>query len=208
MTVDEERTKFEIKNKGRPSIKLSSPLPGLHYALDATAALVMADMAGARLDNISQALERYRGAARRCEPRGEWRGALIIDDYAHHPTEVRATLMALKQKYPARRLWCVFHPHTFSRTAALFNDFVESLNMADQAIILPIYASAREKDGNINSEKLVEKINSLSAHKAIASSSIDDAVIKLRSLVCPNDVVVTMGAGDVWRVADKLLANV
>lgn len=200
-----ESTSFKVFHDGDPYGEFSIPTTGFHYALNAVGAIVMADIAGVNPEAIARALINFRGTARRLEYRGEFNGAIIIDDYAHHPTEITATIAALRSRYPQRRLWCVFQAHTFSRTAAFMPEFAKALAGADQVILPPIYASARESGGKIDNSAVAEAVNALSLDKAMAVDSLAEAAARLKSSLRGGDVVVTMGAGDVWRVAEMLV---
>ncbi|MEI6597405.1 MAG: cyanophycin synthetase [bacterium] len=168
------------------------------------------------LFKIRKYLEEFTGAARRMQILGEFRGATIIDDYAHHPTEIKATISAVRQKYGKRKLIVAFHPHTFSRTKALFNDFVKSFVDADELIILDIYGSAREKKGGAHSRDLAEQIKITSASRRNELRikqdvkyipTLKDCQEYLREHLERNDVVVLMGAGDIFRVGENLIAH-
>ena len=131
---------------------------------------------------------------------GKYRRALFIDDYAHHPTEIQATLLAAREFYQRQRIICVFMPHTYTRTKALLPDFSKSFINADEVIILPIYGSAREQQGGVSSEDLVKKIGK----KGRYLNSMKTCAAYLKKRVNKNDVVILMGAGDTFRVWDNL----
>ena len=178
-------------------------VPGRHNASNALGCFALCHQAGLGPDLIADGLARFTGTGRRFEYRGETGGVDIIDDYAHHPTEIAATLdtAAFMTK---GRIICVFQPHTYTRTRELFKDFVEVLGKADEAILLDIYA-AREPDlGLVHARDLVESILKTGRHAAYASS-FAEAADMVRKLANPGDLVITMGAGDVGRVADLLL---
>lgn len=197
--------KFKVLKNGNFYGDFTIPVAGFHYALNALGAMVMADAAGVGRGDIARALKNFRGTARRLEYRGEFNGTIIFDDYAHHPTEIRATIRSLRARYSNHRLWCVFQPHTFSRTSAFFSEFVRALDGADKVILPPIYASARETSGEISNEAIAEAVNNLSPGKAQAVRSVEEAADILRGILKDGDVVVTMGAGDVWRVAKMIM---
>jgi len=149
-------------------------------------------------------LEHYRGTARRFERRGAFGSMVVIDDYAHHPSEIRSVVRAVRKGYSERRIVVVFQAHTYSRTEQLLPDFAESLGEADLVIVPPIYASAREDKGRVDHAMLVEAINAVNPGHAVGVGSLEEA-----SLVAKKEtgkgVLITMGAGDVWRVADMLI---
>lgn len=189
-----------------PSGELNLRLPGAHNISNALAVLTLAQELGIDKKNIIRYLNEFKGTTRRFEYKGKYRGALIIDDYAHHPAEIQATLKAAREKYPKKKIWCVFHPHTFSRTEALFDDFAKSFSNANKTIILDIYNSARETKGNVHSKDLVKAINE-NHSDALYLSTKEDATEHFKSNLERNDVLITMGAGDVWKIGEELLKN-
>jgi UDP-N-acetylmuramate--alanine ligase len=185
-----------------PSGSLQLKVAGVHNMRNALAALAAAASCGVATETALAALADYGGSARRFECKGEARGVVVIDDYAHHPTEVRATLAAARQRYPDRRIWAVFQPHTFSRTRLMLYQMGESLEAADQVIVLDIYAAREVDDGSVNSAELV----AASPHRSIRHiAAIADAADFLSAHVSTGDVVLTLGAGDGYLVGDRLL---
>ena len=177
-------------------------LPGAHNACNAVAALAVADFLGVPLHVARSALTEFRGVERRFEVKGEIDGVVVVDDYAHHPTAIRATLLAARQRYPRRPLWAVWQPHTYSRTKTLLMDFAQSFDGADRVIVLPIYA-ARETDTlGVSSADVVAAMRHPNARCA---RSLDEAFVWLGTEVRPGDVVLTMGAGDGYLVGKWLL---
>ncbi len=144
--------------------------------------------------------------ARRFEFVGEANGIKIFDDYAHHPSEVSATLSAAREKFPNERIWCAFQPHTFSRTKALFSDFVKSIEESpvDQIIILDIYAAREVDPGNVSSFELAKAIKSKAA---VYAPSIEEAAKYLATHVASNDVVISMGAGNIYKLSPLLISK-
>lgn len=177
--------------------------PGQHNRLNATAVLATCAQLGLDQDKVKEALVNYEGAARRFEELGSYNKAHIIDDYAHHPQEIRVTLSAVKDKYPKKNIICVFHPHTFSRTKALLTEFSDSFEDADEVIVLDIYASAREKGGNVHSRDLVEKMQKFKQNVQYIPS-LEEAHEYLESKLTSKDVLITMGAGNVFELGKKL----
>ncbi|MEA1925933.1 MAG: UDP-N-acetylmuramate--L-alanine ligase [Patescibacteria group bacterium] len=184
---------------------LSLDIPGKHNLLNATAVIAVGDHLALDRDKIIKSLKEYRGAARRFELIGESNGAILIDDYAHHPEEIRATLAAAQEKYPSRNTICVFHPHTYSRTRVLLDEFSQSFENADEVIVLDIYGSAREKDTeDIHSKDLVKKIMKYKQNVEYIPT-IEECYAYLRDKIDQNDVVITMGAGNVWELNAMLI---
>lgn len=179
-------------------------LAGAHNAHNALAVIALFLHLKLPLDTLAKSLERFTGTKRRFESVGERHGALIYDDYAHHPDEVRVTIKAFRELYPKRTLIVIFHPHTYTRTQALLGDFAEALSLADQVHILDIYASAREAQATVSSSDLVARINMVYPDRAHFAPDRGALVTELSATLTPDDLVVTMGAGDVWQVAQAL----
>nr|HID13408.1 UDP-N-acetylmuramate--L-alanine ligase [Anaerolineae bacterium] len=169
-------------------------VPGAHNASNAMAALAVADFLDVSFRVARKALTGFRGVGRRFEVKGEASGVMVVDDYAHHPTEIRATLAAARQRYPRRSLWAVWQPHTYSRTKTLLEEFAQAFGAADHVIVLPIYA-ARETDTlGISSADVVAAMQ----HPDVrCADSLDEAVAWLGTEVQPGDVGLTLGAGEV-----------
>ncbi|OGI25415.1 MAG: UDP-N-acetylmuramate--L-alanine ligase [Candidatus Moranbacteria bacterium RBG_13_45_13] len=178
-------------------------LPGKHNVLNAAAAAAMSYKFNADLGKIREALANFEGTSRRFEYIGERNGAILIDDYGHHPEEIKATLRAAREFFPKRRIWCVFHPHTFTRTKALLSEFSQSFEDADRVIVLDIYGSAREVQGGVHSRDLVELAKKY--HRNVEYiPTIPEAIEYLSDKINKEDLVIAMGAGNVWEVAEKL----
>jgi UDP-N-acetylmuramate--alanine ligase len=193
-------------------------VPGIHNKQNAAAALAVADMLGIEKTIAQKSLAEFSGTWRRLEKRGETKaGTIIYDDYAHHPTEIKASLEGLRELYPhtndigvgvypkdSKRITVLFQPHLYSRTKALFDDFAKSFKDADQVLLLPIYFAREAKDESISSEKLAEAIT-IAGDNAQAFSSFELAEDYVRGLnLGENDIFVTMGAGEAYKVADKV----
>lgn len=199
-------TSFRVDGLGDFRIRLL----GNHNILNALAVINTALKLKVPLPKIKKYLAEFKGTARRAQVLGKFKGATIIDDYAHHPTEVKATLKALRTAYQTHNLLTVFHPHTYTRTKALFNDFVRSFKDTDELIILDIYGSAREKQGGVSSQELVQAIKLYNKKNRITQSVINLVDLKaatkyLRSRLTKKDLLILMGAGDVFRVGENLL---
>jgi UDP-N-acetylmuramate--alanine ligase len=185
-------------------------LAGQHNIYNALAVIATSIELGVSLVDIRTYLEEFTGTSRRMEILGKFNGAIIIDDYAHHPTEIKTTLKAIKENYKDKNLVLVFHPHTFTRTKALFKDFSESFTDADEIIVLDIYGSAREVQGGVSSSELVEAIKSQPANiekKIVYIPTMAEAEILLKNKITKTDVLVLMGAGDVFRIGESLIKN-
>lgn len=182
-------------------------LAGRHNASNAAAVVTLLLAMKFDLDGIRRGMEHFFGTARRFEFVGERAGALVYDDYAHHPEEIRVTLRAFRELFPDRIIRAVFHPHTFSRTKALLAEFAQSFDAADHVVVLDIYGSARETKGGVSSEELVARINRYHRDKALHIPTIREAGSYLADTIQSNDLVVTLGAGDVWRVGKIVLGK-
>ena len=183
------------------AVPLTLNVSGRHNALNATAALAAIVSLGYDAAAAAAALESFTGVGRRFETKGEARGVLVIDDYAHHPSEIAVTLRAAKERYPDRRLWAVFQPHTFSRLKALLPDFAASFHDADRVMILDVYAARETDDLGIASVNLIQL---LPAGTRTARDP-GDAARLLSEVVTPGDVVLTLGAGSVTDAGPLLL---
>ncbi|MHB0856689.1 MAG: UDP-N-acetylmuramate--L-alanine ligase [Anaerolineae bacterium] len=182
--------------------ELSLGVPGTHNALNATAARVVCSVIGASGAMVRRALTGYAGAQRRFEIKGERNGVLVIDDYAHHPTKVRATLAAARGRYPGRRLWAALQPHTYSRVEALFAEFTTCFEDADQVIITDIYAARAKERPTVTAEELAAAVR----HPSVRYIGHLDRVAEyLLGVLEPDDVLLVLGAGDSYRLADKVL---
>jgi len=178
-------------------------IPGAHNVSNALAAIGVADHLGLDLTAVRDTLRRFQGVGRRFEIRGELHGITVVDDYAHHPSEIRATLAGARQRYEGRRIWVVFQPHTYSRTKALLSDFASAFIDADEVVVTAIYA-AREKDSlGMRAGDLVQ---AMSHPRAVHVPDLDQAATRVASHLVSGDVLITMGAGDVWRVGEEVLA--
>jgi len=183
--------------------RLTLRVPGLHNVRNALAACAVAHALGIPIGATRRALADYRGVARRFELIGEVAGVTVIDDYAHHPTKIRATLAAARECFPGHTIWAVFQPHTFSRTEALLADYRRSFADADHVLITPIYA-ARERDNDrVSSADLVRDAD----HEDMRCvSDLRSATEVLVRNLKAGDVLVTMGAGDSYRVGEGVLS--
>jgi UDP-N-acetylmuramate--alanine ligase len=182
---------------------LNLAIAGKHNRLNALSCVGLLYSLGYDINSIIEAMFGFRGTQRRLEYKGYTStGVAIIDDYAHHPTEIMAGIQALREKYPAKQIHCVFQPHTFSRTQILLKEFGQALSEADYIYILPIYTSARESIGEVKSEDIMEYIVSPNA-KLYADSA--DLIKDLNFIEGDNNIIVTMGAGDVWKITKDMI---
>lgn len=195
------RSRFSVSYGDHDLGSFSTPLPGRHNAANAAAVIALCSSLRIDIERVREALAEFSGTARRSEYVGSYRGIPVYDDYAHHPEELRATLAAFHESYPNRRIVAVFHPHTYTRTKALLADFAQSFDDAGRVIVLDIYGSAREKQGGVSSADLVREINRFTPGKAEHIPTIPETIEVLTATLDTNDLLLTFGAGDVWRVA-------
>ena len=180
---------------------------GEQNALDGLAAIVLGLEVGLSVEQIKKGLGKYSGSKRRSEFIGNLKsGALLYDDYAHHPKEIKETLRSFRKSFPKHRIVCVFQPHMYSRTRILFKNFSSSFSDADELVIAEIFPSFREiADKNFSSSLLTEEINRF-GKKSVYSPTIDSMVKYLSSQnYDKNTVIITMGAGDVYKVGREIL---
>lgn len=199
---------------GRWAARLHIPLPGRHNLSNVTAALGACLMEGVSLAELQQAVSRLRPPGRRFDFRGLWRDRLIVDDYAHHPSEVSATLamarlMVSSGQSPLprspQRLVAVFQPHRYTRTAEFLQGFAQALTAADQVLLAPLYSAGEAPIVGISSEGLADRIRHLAPQLDVeTSSSLDDLATRLETLTQAGDLVLAMGAGDVNSLWDRL----
>ncbi|MBR3634952.1 MAG: UDP-N-acetylmuramate--L-alanine ligase [Lachnospiraceae bacterium] len=183
--------------------KVSLSVPGIHNVYNSMAAIAFSDAAGIDRKTALNALKGFCGTDRRFEKKGEIGGVTIIDDYAHHPTEIKATLKAA-QNYPHKTLWCVFQPHTYTRTKAFLNDFAEALSLADKIVLADIYAAREKNTIGISSLDLKAEIEKLGkeCHYFPTFDEIENFLLENCS---QSDLLITMGAGDIVKVGESLL---
>ena len=193
---------FDVVCDGEFYCHLDMGVLGKHNAMNALAAAAAAWMMGIPGEAVSHGLESFHGAGRRMEFKGTYNGADVYDDYAHHPDEVAATIAAVRDAMPGRRLVLAFQPHTYSRTNALFDDFVRELSKTDVLVLAEIYAARERNTIGISSADVAEKIPG-----AVFCETLPEVTDYLRENVREGDVVITMGAGDIFRAGEALLGK-
>lgn len=194
---------FSVEMQGTVYGPFRMQLPGNHNILNATAAMIAALKIGVSVQAIKDALEKFKSVKRRFELVGKVGGIVVIDDYAHHPTAITKTLEAAKRKYIDHKIWCIFQPHTYSRTEKLLEEFGESFKGADEVIIMDIFASKREGTGNVSSSDLVEKIRKVQSHVNYIpdAKGVEDYI---KNNVKGQAVVLTVGAGDIYKLSQDI----
>lgn len=194
---------YDLYYKDKYIDKVILSIMGVHNVYNSLGAIAAAHENNISFKEAIDGIHNYHGVHRRLEYKGNYKGALVMDDYAHHPTEIKASLNALR-KGCKKNLYCIFQPHTYTRTKLLLDSFSKSFSQTDYTIITDIYA-AREKDyGDIHSKTLVDAINN-NGDSAFYMETFDEIVKFLQDNLRPNDMVVTMGAGDVYKIGQMLL---
>lgn len=193
---------FEVWHREHRLGTCALQVPGRHNVLNALAALAATSGVGVDFGTAAAALTLYRGTERRFQVKGQAGGVTVVDDYAHHPTEIRVTLAAARLKYPGRPLWAVFQPHTYSRTAALLEDFALAFDQADHVVVTGIYAAREQNVHGISGADLVGQMDHASVRHV---EGLEEAAVRLLRELRPGDVVVTLGAGDIFLVGERLL---
>lgn len=176
-------------------------VPGEHNAQNALGALAVADVLDLNVVEAAQALGDFLGTGRRFDIRGEAASVLVVDDYAHHPTEVRAVLSAAKARYPDRRLWAIWQPHTYSRTFTLLDEFAAAFGAADRVLVLPVYAAREQPPPDFNQSSVMDAIQHDHVHRAL---DFQDALQLLDQELSRGDVALVMSAGDAIHLSEQL----
>ncbi len=194
------------KNLGEFKVKLF----GKHSIYNTLAVISSSLELGIDLEKLRKATFSFKGLDRRFHVLGSYNKALIVDDYAHHPNEIKASLDAVKQRYPKKKIITVFHPHTFSRTKSFLNDFATSFSNSDELYLIEIYSSAREKKEKISSLDLIEKIKQYNHtiskdQNLLYFKNISEAEKFLKTKASSGDLILLLGAGDVFRIGYNLL---
>lgn len=193
---------FDVYKNGARLCHISLSVPGEHNILNALATIAVCDIMGADIEKSARGIETFKGTHRRFEKKGFVNGAVIIDDYAHHPTEIKATLSAASE-LPHNRIICIFQPHTYSRTRTLWDEFVTAFGGADELIMTHIYAAREKNDGVTDPRKLAEDIKQTGVN-ARYIDDFNEISEYVRSIAREGDIIFTMGAGDVTEIGDML----
>lgn len=199
-------TSFAVEYCGKRLGRLSFQMPGDHNVLNALAATAAAMELGMSFSTIASGFENFGGVQRRFQIKAEVEGVMVVDDYGHHPAEIKATLNAARNGWD-RRIITVFQPHRYSRTAALFDDFTTAFYETDQVIVMDIYAAGEQEITGISAEQLAAKISG-HGHKDAHYISTREGIIEHLLANCRSgDIVITMGAGNVWQIGEEFVAR-
>jgi UDP-N-acetylmuramate--alanine ligase len=191
-----------LKSDDLPNEVIPLCIPGAHNAFNACAALAaIRQIQHGLFQDALHAIKQYSGTSRRFEIIGKVNGITIIDDYAHHPSQIRSTIHAARCQYPQQTIWAVWQPHTFSRTRTLLNEYAESFAACDHVIVTEIYA-AREQDTGFSAQQVVDKMN----HKdARFIPSLNDAARYLNQNLTSGDILLVLSAGDATQISQEVL---
>lgn len=199
------RGAFDVLENGTNIGHIQLSVVGEHNISNALSAIALSRYLKLSMDVIQKGLAAFEGTDRRFQYKGEMSGVTIIDDYAHHPTEISATLEAAK-KYPHKTTWCVFQPHTYSRTKAFLDDFAKALSQADKVVLASIYAAREADPGDISSADIMDRIKELGT-EAYYFETFDEIENFLLKNCVTGDLLITMGAGDIVKVGESLLGQ-
>ncbi len=207
VVADGMTSRFHIVRRGERLGEATLRAPGRHNVSNAVAAAAVAAELGVPFDRICAGLSDYRGVHRRFQVKGERGGITVVDDYGHHPAEIRATLAAARSVWPGRRLVVGFQPHRYSRTHALFRDFVSAFHDADLLFVFDVYPAGEEPIAGASGERLCDAIRD-DGHKAVHyAGKAADAAGEVAPRLRPGDIFLTMGAGDVWKLGEGVLSG-
>ncbi|TKJ41490.1 UDP-N-acetylmuramate--L-alanine ligase [candidate division LCP-89 bacterium B3_LCP] len=204
ISFSEMQSTFDLIVRGDSRGKVTINQPGLHNVKNALAAIGVAEELEIAFDSIQKGLSGFRGVERRFEIKGQAKGVMVVDDYAHHPTEVRATLAAARNGFD-RRIIAVFQPHLFSRTKDFTEDFGRSFSDADVLIVTDIYAAREEPIPGVNGELIADAAKNTGHENVLNIPEMEDISPELSKIVQSGDMVITLGAGNIWKVARDFL---
>ncbi len=199
------KTRFTLDYRGNRLGDILLNLPGIHNVYNASASVAVGLELGIPFEKIQNALETLQGVQRRLEIKGDAGGVTVVDDYGHHPTEIRSTLEALRVCWPERRKVVVFQPHRYSRTRALFDDFTRAFYQSDVLAVLPIYPAGEKPIEGVSALELSERIRVRGHRNVIYIENRLTAAEHLCGILKSGDILLTLGAGDVWKVGDAVL---
>jgi len=194
---------FEVEARAKPLGRFNLPVPGRHNVQNALAAVAVGLELELSAEQIRKGLERFHGADRRFQVKMELKDIMIVDDYGHHPAEIRATLEAARL-WGAKRVIAIFQPHRYSRTQFLMDDFAQSFQAADQVYVLDIYPASEKPIPGVTAQRLVERMAELGFTRARYAPSEHDVLHGILEDLRPGDMILTVGAGSVWRIGDTL----
>lgn len=199
------KSRFTVEHLGKKLGDICLNMPGIHNVSNAMAAVAVGVELDIPFPVIEKALEQIEGVQRRLEIKGEKNGVIVVDDYGHHPTEIRTTLAAVRESWPNSRITVVFQPHRYSRTKALFADFTRAFYESDRLIVLPIYSAGEKPIQEVEAESLADAIRDHGHKQVVFSASEKECMQELADTLASGDVFLTLGAGDVWKLGEAYL---
>jgi UDP-N-acetylmuramate--alanine ligase len=199
------QSQFNVIRNGEKLGVITLNLPGAHNVSNALASIAVGLELELPFTTIKKALEKVEGVQRRLEIKGFSKGITVVDDYGHHPTEIKTTLAAVKESWPDRRIVVVFQPHRFTRTQALFSEFSRSFYQSDGLIVLPIYSAGEKEIKGVDSFQLSEEIRAHGHKNVIFFETFNAAESHLVDTLESGDILITFGAGDVWKLGEAVL---
>ena len=208
VVFDGLKSRFSVYHFKEKLGDITLSLPGLHNVLNSLAGIAVGLELEIPFETIRSALATIEGVQRRLEIKGEYHGITVVDDYGHHPTEVRTTLQAAREGWPGRRIAVLFQPHRYTRTKALFQEFTRAFYQSDVLAVLPIYSAGEKKIEGIGGDMLAESIRAHGHKDVFFVENPDAAISYLKKVLKPGDVLITQGAGDVWKIGEAFLKSV
>lgn len=205
VTFEALKSRYSISCRGEALGTVDLNLPGIYNVYNSMASIAVGMELEIPFDIILRALKNIEGVQRRLQVKGTAHGVTVVDDYGHHPTEIRLTLQAVRQCWPDHRVVVAFQPHRYSRTAALFDDFTRAFYQADTLVVLPIYSAGEVPIENVDGQSLCEGIHQHGHKDVVFHGGQDAAVSYLKKTLRKGDLLLTLGAGDVWQVGEKFL---
>jgi UDP-N-acetylmuramate--alanine ligase len=199
------QSQFNVFQHAKKLGTITLNLPGIHNVSNALASIAVGLELDIPFSTIKKALEKVEGVQRRLEIKGMFQGITVVDDYGHHPTEIKTTLAAVKESWPDRRIVVVFQPHRFTRTRALFSEFSRAFYQSDRLIVLPIYSAGEKEIEGVNSIQLSEEIGAHGHKNVVYLETFNHATTHLVDTLESGDILITFGAGDVWKVGEAVL---
>ena len=199
------KTRFTLHHQGEDLGDIMLNLPGLHNVYNAMASIAVGFELNIPFETIKSALETLEGVQRRMEVKGVAQGITVVDDYGHHPTEIKTTLQAVKESWPDKRIILAFQPHRYTRTRALFDEFSRAFYQSDLMVVMPIYSAGENPINGVDSSRLCEEIKAHGHKEVICMDEMESALSYLKDVLRSGDLLLTLGAGDVWKVGTAIL---
>ncbi len=204
VVLDGFKSMFSIYHFEENLGKVVLNLPGIHNVYNALAGVAVGMELGIPFGKIRQGLETVEGVQRRLEIKGEAHGIIVVDDYGHHPTEIKLTLQSVKEIWPGRRIVVAFQPHRYTRISALFDDFARAFYQSDVLVVLPIYSAGEQRIEGIDGQGICEAIRA-HGHREVVFRQGPEAILYLQKNLKEGDILLTLGAGNVWKVGEEVL---